>query len=43
MLASAFLNLIVNKMDVKITAIISAIGSAMYTPTVGLDTMCGII
>ena len=36
---SAFLNWNVNKTDVNSTAIISAIGSAMYTPIVGLDTM----
>ena len=36
--ASAFLNCTVNKTDVKSIATISAIGSAVYTPTVGLDT-----
>ena len=30
---------VVNKTDVKITAVISAMGSAIYTPVVGSDTI----
>ena len=41
--ASAFLNWTANKTEVKVTAITSAIGSAIYTPVVASDTMCGII
>ena len=37
--ASDFLNCTENRTEVKSTAIISAIGSAIYTPVVGLDTM----
>ena len=40
-LFSAFRNWKVNRIAVKVTAITSAIGSAIYTPRVGSLTNCG--